>query len=57
MTEQKKGSHKYFVDLGNKLEVVTSRTAYIDEVRVNTTLIVSFWFTLSVTLAGKGCGG
>ncbi|KIM53000.1 hypothetical protein SCLCIDRAFT_18053 [Scleroderma citrinum Foug A] len=31
VTEQRKGSHKYFVDLGNRLEAVTSRTAYIDE--------------------------
>ncbi|KAL4074735.1 SPOC like C-terminal domain-containing protein [Scleroderma yunnanense] len=31
VTEQKKGSYKYFVDLGDRLEVVTSKTAYVDE--------------------------
>jgi len=32
VTEQKKGAYKYFVDLGDRMEVVVSRTAYIDEV-------------------------
>ncbi|KXN91753.1 ATP-dependent DNA helicase II subunit 1 [Leucoagaricus sp. SymC.cos] len=31
VTEQKKGSYKYFVDLGDRMEVATSRTAYVDE--------------------------
>jgi len=34
VTEQKKGSYKYFVDLGDKMEVVESRTMHVDEVRV-----------------------
>jgi ATP-dependent DNA helicase 2 subunit 1 len=32
VTEQKKGTYKYFVDLGDKMEVVESRTTYVDEV-------------------------
>jgi ATP-dependent DNA helicase 2 subunit 1 len=32
VTEQKKGSYKYFVDLGDKMEVAESRTTYVDEV-------------------------
>ncbi|KAG2115015.1 SPOC like C-terminal domain-containing protein [Suillus clintonianus] len=31
VTEQKKGTYKYFVDLGDRMEVADSRTAYIDE--------------------------
>ncbi|KAJ7265502.1 ku70-like protein [Mycena haematopus] len=33
VTEQKKGSYKYFVDLGERMEVATSRTVYVDEDR------------------------
>jgi hypothetical protein len=32
VTEQKKGMYKYFVDLGDRMEVATARTVYIDEV-------------------------
>jgi len=32
VTEQKKGVYKYFVDLGDRMEVANSRTVYIDEV-------------------------
>lgn len=32
ITEQKKGAYRYFADLGSKMEVVASRTAYVDEV-------------------------
>jgi ATP-dependent DNA helicase 2 subunit 1 len=32
VTEQKKGTYKYFVDLGDKMEVVESRTTHVDEV-------------------------
>lgn len=32
VTEQKKGVYKYFVDLGDRMEVATVRTTYIDEV-------------------------
>ncbi|OJA08279.1 hypothetical protein AZE42_03775 [Rhizopogon vesiculosus] len=31
VTEQKKGSYKYFVDLGDRMEVANSRTVYLDE--------------------------
>ncbi|KAJ7886723.1 SPOC like C-terminal domain-containing protein [Mycena leptocephala] len=31
VTEQKKGAYKYFVDLGERMEVATVRTAYVDE--------------------------
>ena len=34
VTEQKKGTYKYFVDLGDKMEVVESRTMHVDEVCV-----------------------
>ncbi|KIK96288.1 hypothetical protein PAXRUDRAFT_826120 [Paxillus rubicundulus Ve08.2h10] len=33
VTEQKKGSYKYFVDLGDRMEVANSRTVYLDEDR------------------------
>ncbi|KIM39192.1 hypothetical protein M413DRAFT_447154 [Hebeloma cylindrosporum] len=33
VTEQKKGSYKYFVDLGDRMEVATVRTSYVDEDR------------------------
>ena len=33
ITEQRKGSYKYFIDLGDRMEVVEPRTAYVDEVR------------------------
>jgi ATP-dependent DNA helicase 2 subunit 1 len=33
VTEQKKGAYKYFVDLGDRMDVVESRTTYVDEVR------------------------
>ena len=33
MTEQKKGSYKYFMDVGDRLEVVEPKTLYVDEVR------------------------
>lgn len=32
ITEQKKGSYKYFIDLGDHMEVANSRTVYLDEV-------------------------
>ncbi|KAI9457031.1 SPOC like C-terminal domain-containing protein [Boletus coccyginus] len=31
ITEQKKGSYKYFIDLGDRMEVANSRTTYLDE--------------------------
>lgn len=31
VTEQKRGAYKYFVDLGDRMEVVESRTSYVDE--------------------------
>ncbi|KAJ3501671.1 hypothetical protein NMY22_g18843 [Coprinellus aureogranulatus] len=33
VTEQKKGSYLYFVDLGDRMEVAKSRTLYVDELR------------------------
>ncbi|KAF8992365.1 SPOC like C-terminal domain-containing protein [Cyathus striatus] len=33
VTEQKKGAYKYFVDLGDRMEVTNSRTVYVDEDR------------------------
>ena len=32
VTEQKKGSYQYFVDLGDRMEAAKSRTMYVDEV-------------------------
>ena len=34
VTEQKKGAYKYFVDLGDRMEVAGVRTVYLDEVRL-----------------------
>lgn len=34
VTEQKKGVYKYFVDLGDRMEVANARTVYVDEVGV-----------------------
>ncbi|KZT06069.1 ku70-like protein [Laetiporus sulphureus 93-53] len=31
VTEQKKGSYRYFIDLEDRMEVVASRTVYVDE--------------------------
>ncbi|KAI0750167.1 ku70-like protein [Daedaleopsis nitida] len=31
ITEQKRGAYRYFADLADRMEVVTSRTAYVDE--------------------------
>ncbi|KAG9316111.1 SPOC like C-terminal domain-containing protein [Chiua virens] len=31
ITEQRKGSYKYFIDLGDRMEVANSRTVYLDE--------------------------
>ncbi|OJT15082.1 ATP-dependent DNA helicase II subunit 1 [Trametes pubescens] len=33
ITEQKKGAYRYFADLGDRMEPVTSRAAYVDEDR------------------------
>ncbi|KAG6888008.1 hypothetical protein C0992_009921 [Termitomyces sp. T32_za158] len=33
VTEQKKGAYKYFVDLGDRMEVATTRTVYVDQAR------------------------
>ena len=33
VTEQKKGLYKYFADFGDRMEVVDTRTSYVDEVR------------------------
>ncbi|KAI0682970.1 ku70-like protein [Cerioporus squamosus] len=33
ISEQKRGAYRYFADLGDRMEVVTSRTAYVDEER------------------------
>jgi ATP-dependent DNA helicase 2 subunit 1 len=32
VTEQKKGAYKYFVDLGDGMEVAGVKTVYLDEV-------------------------
>ncbi|TCD61340.1 ATP-dependent DNA helicase II subunit 1, partial [Steccherinum ochraceum] len=32
VTEQKKGSYRYFIDLGDRMEVVESKTTYLDNV-------------------------
>jgi hypothetical protein len=38
VTEQQRGAYKYFVDLGDRMEVVESRTTYVDEVRTRSLL-------------------
>lgn len=40
ITEQKKGTYKYFIDLGDRMEPVESRTVYMDEVRRRWILIL-----------------
>lgn len=40
VTEQKKGSYKYFMDMGDRLEAVEPKTVYIDEVGSDHTLLV-----------------
>ncbi|CAK5275225.1 unnamed protein product [Mycena citricolor] len=35
VTEQKKGQYKYFVDLGDRMEVAISRTQYVDQALEN----------------------
>ena len=32
VSEQKKGSYRYFVDLGDRLEAVEPKTVYVDDV-------------------------
>ena len=44
VTEQKKGTYKYFVDLGDRMEVAAVRTTYIDEVRIKMPLNISTEF-------------
>lgn len=46
VTEQKKGVYKYFIDLGDRMEVVTARTVYVDQVCLN----VSHFFSISQSL-------
>ncbi len=48
VTEQKKGSYKYFVDLGDRMEVSASRTVYVDEVHKDTNV----WGGVNETLTG-----
>ncbi|KAI0050512.1 Ku DNA-binding complex, Ku70 subunit [Auriscalpium vulgare] len=51
VTEQKKGSYRYFVDYGESMEVAESKTEYVDETREsavdNTTIL--FGMTLGAT--------
>ncbi|KAH8094504.1 SPOC like C-terminal domain-containing protein [Cristinia sonorae] len=55
VTEQKKGSYRYFVDLGDRMEVVESRTAYVDNIEegdVDKNTIV-FGMALGETVGGE----
>ena len=40
VSEQKKGSYRYFVDLGDRLEAVEPKTVYVDDVGLR----LSFFF-------------
>jgi hypothetical protein len=49
VTEQKKGTYKYFIDMGDHMEVVQSRTAYVDEASRNRLLWSGFHGLLSMS--------
>lgn len=34
VTAQKRGAYRYFVDLGDRMDVVEPKTVYVDDVRV-----------------------
>ncbi|TFK63151.1 Ku DNA-binding complex, Ku70 subunit [Pluteus cervinus] len=56
VTKQTKGTYKYFVDMGDRMEVVTSRTVYVDEDReaeVERNKIV-YGMDLGATAASRG---
>jgi len=53
VTEQKKGAYKYFVDLGDKMEVVESRTMHVDEVCVR----LHDCMVMASSLCGPFCKG
>lgn len=42
VTEQKKGAYAYFVDTGERMEAVKSRTVYVDEVHFSSSPSPSF---------------
>jgi hypothetical protein len=48
VTEQKKGAYKYFVDLGDRMEVAQSKTAYVDEVGLSSPACCQRMFRLLV---------
>jgi ATP-dependent DNA helicase 2 subunit 1 len=41
VTEQKKGAYKYFVDLGDRMEVAGVKTLYLDEVSRSSTPLIA----------------
>ncbi|KZV77298.1 Ku DNA-binding complex, Ku70 subunit [Peniophora sp. CONT] len=55
VTEQKKGTYKYFADMGDRMEVIDTRTAYVDEEKegeVNKPTVL-FGMTLGATADDK----
>lgn len=60
MTEQRKGSYKYFADLGDGSDpqAVITKTAYVDDVRSAYSQLGSFRvITKNTTCAVKSDGG
>ena len=45
VTEQKKGTYKYFIDLGDRMEVAIVKTSYVDEVRSKLPLILQHLYS------------
>ena len=45
VTEQQKGSYKYFVDMGDRMEVAESRTVYAYQASVLTACGSRRWLT------------
>lgn len=50
VTEQKKGAYKYFVDLGDRMEVAGVRTVYLDEVRFSSSLYPVLYALLFIAI-------
>lgn len=53
VTEQKKGAYKYFVDLGDRMEVAGVRTVYLDEVGYPLLLFIRSFTYCGRTNAGS----
>ncbi|KAF7302176.1 SAP domain-containing protein [Mycena indigotica] len=57
VTEQKKGSYKYFMDLGDRMEVATVRTSYVDEEQQSEVEKTRMVYGMGVTSGGDDADG